>query len=135
MRYESIFAAQKAAALGKTIYRVDVVLFNLVASDDGMDVTASGEYYVKDGDSHPFECAFDDYHEAVSYIDGFTSDMAQRALADNTCYTRYDHVAVELTELDEGLNPSRGVACREWLYGTQLNYWHGEECVERTTKE
>ena len=61
--------------------------------------------------------------------------MAQQALADNTCYTRYDHVAVEVIGLDEGLNPSRLVACREWLYGTQFIYWHGEECVGRITKE
>ena len=131
MRYESVFAAQRAAALGRTVYRVDVALFSLEAQGDGTDVCTDGEYYEKDGDGHPFECLFDDYYEAVKYIDGFTSDMALRALADNTNRTRFDHVAVEVNELDEGLNPMRVVACREWLYGTQLNRWHGEECVGR----
>ena len=134
MHYESVFAAERAAALGKSLFRVDVVLFSLEAQDDGTDRCIDGEYYEKDGDGHPFECLFDDYHEAVAYVDGFNSDMALMALADNTNYGKFDHVAIEVNELDEGLNPMRVVACREWLYGTQLNRWHGDECVGRRGK-
>ena len=103
----------------RPMYRIDVVMFNLVDGD------IDGEYYECDGDSHPFECFFDDKVEAIAYIEGFTADMAQEAIRTATNRTKYENVAVEVNELDEGFNPGYVVAYGEWMGGTEHNWWCG----------
>lgn len=132
MRYDTYGAALKECiARPKRMYRIDVVLFNLEPQEDGTNKSVEGEYYERNGDCHPFECIFDDRDEAVAYIKTFTQEMAQDALRTSTNVLKYDHVAVEVNELDESLDPGYVIACCDWLYGTQLDCWVNEECVGR----
>ena len=129
MRYTDY---DEAEALHRQLWRIDVVLFNLEPQEDGTDLCMDGEYCLMEGGCHPFECFFDDRDEAVAYIGTFTSEMAQEALRDNENGRRFDHVAVEVNELN-GMDPGMVVASVEWLYGYQRQYWHDEECVERAS--
>ena len=134
MRFDSYIPAFNDCVRNpRPMYRIDVVLFNLEPQEDGTDKSVDGEYYECDGDNHPFECIFDDRDEAIAYIKTFTREMAQEALSTNTNYIKFDHVAVEVNELDDGFNPGDVIACCDWLYGTQPDFWVDEECVGRTT--
>lgn len=129
MRYTDY---DEAEALRRQLWRIDVVLFNFEQDEDGNDVCMDGEYCIMKGGYHPFECFFDDRDEAVAYIGTFTSEMALDALHNNENELHFDHVAVEVNEL-EGMDPGLVIASVEWLYGTQMQYWNGEECVERAS--
>lgn len=129
MRYTDY---DEAKALHRQLWRIDVVLFNFEQDIYGNDVCMDGEYCLMGDGYHPFECFFDDEDEAVSYMETFTREMAQEALRDNENGRHFDHVAVEVNEL-EGMDPGMVVASVEWLYGTQKQYWHNEECVERAS--
>lgn len=124
MRYTDY---DEAESLHKQLWRIDVVLFNLEHDEYGNDVCIDGEYCVMSGGYHPYECFFDDKDEAVEYILDFTKDMAQEALRDNENGYHFDHVAVEVNEL-EGMDPGLVVASNEWLYGWYRRCWFDEEC-------
>lgn len=134
MRFDSYVSAHNDCVRNpRPMYRIDVVLFDFEAQEDGTNKTIDGEYYECDGDSHPFEYIFDDRDEAVAYAKTFTREMAQEALRTNTNYSKFEHVAVEVNELDEGLNPGYVIACFDWLYGTDLDYWFDDECIGRAS--
>lgn len=131
MRYESYSKAERSCRRNpRPFYRIDVVLFNLSPDEYGNDVCIDGEYCIMKGGFHPFECFFDDKDEAVAYIEGFTKDMAQEALILSDNELDFDHVAVEVNELD-GMDPGMVVASREWLFGCQLQYWYDDDCCGR----
>lgn len=124
MRYTDY---DEAEALHRQLWRIDVVLFNFEQDEDGNDVCMDGEYCLMGGGCHPFECFFDDRDETIKYIDGFTQEMALEALRDNKNDHHFDHVAVEVNEL-EGMDPGLVIASHEWLLGHYFQYWHNEEC-------
>lgn len=124
-----ITSYDEAEALHRQLWRIDVVLFNLYPTEDGTD-EIEGEYCEIDGHPHPYECFFDDYDEAVKYAATFDRRAAENTLILASNDRDYDHVAIEVNELD-GMEPGYVVASHDWLYGVRHEYWHDEECVSR----
>ena len=124
-----ITSYDEAEALGKQLWRIDVVLFNLYPQPDGTDAI-EGEYCEIDGGPHPFECFFDDLDEAKEFAARFDRKAAENTLILAANVRPYDHVAVEVNELD-GMEPGYVVASHDWLYGVKHEYWCDGECVSR----
>lgn len=114
-----ITSYDEAAALDTQLWRIDVVLFNVI------DGYIDGEYCTIGDGPHPFECYFDDLGEARAYAATFTRKDAEDALIQASNASGYDNVAVEVNELD-GMNPGYVVACHEWMHGVDHRYWFDE---------
>ena len=113
MRYTDY---DEAEALHKQLWRIDVVLFDLIGGE------VSGEYCEIDGQGHPFECFFDDLDEAKRYAATFDRRAAENTLILASNDHDYENVAIEINELD-GMEPGYVVACHDWLHGVDHEYW------------
>ena len=105
-----------AEALGRQLWRIDVVLFDLVNGE------VYGEYCEINGYNHPFECFFDDLNEAKAYAATFDRKSAENTLIVASNDHDYEHLAIEVNELD-GMEPGYVVACHDWLHGVDHEYW------------
>ena len=95
MRYKSGIDMKAHGFLGKCWY-IAVVVFNTY--DNGDDTCASEAVYWDDGtDTHPFECAFDNYDEAKAYASTFSPEMVAWTHA-NGNGPEWQHVSVDIVE-------------------------------------